>query len=64
MPAFSQLSDAELAAVLSHIRSTWGNAAPTIVPQQVTEGRERFPGRGPWQGGAELNATFPPDNGG
>lgn len=64
MPAFSQLSDAELAAVLSHIRSTWGNAAPAITSQQVTDGRDQFPGRGPWQGGAELDATFPRDNGG
>ena len=63
MPAFAQLSDAELAAVLSHIRSTWGNDAAPITPQQVADGRERFPARGPWQGGAELDAVFPPDNG-
>jgi mono/diheme cytochrome c family protein len=63
MPAFSQLSDPELAAVLTHIRSSWGNDAPPITPAQVAEGRIRFPDRaGPWQGGAELDATFPPDD--
>ena len=62
MPAFSQLSDAELAAVLSYIRSEWGNDAPAIRPQQIADGRTRFPDRGPWQGGTELDATFPRDN--
>jgi len=62
MPAFSQLSDAELAAVLTHIRSAWGNDAAPITVEQVAEGRTRFPDRaGAWQGGAELDATFPPD---
>lgn len=63
MPAFPQLSDAELAAALSYIRSDWGNDAPPITPEQVAAGRERFPDRGPWQGGAELDAVFPPDDG-
>jgi mono/diheme cytochrome c family protein len=63
MPAFPQLSDAELAAVLSYIRSDWGNDAPPITPEQVAEGRERFPDRGPWQGGAELDAAFPANDG-
>lgn len=59
MPAFSQLADAELAAVLTHIRSSWGNAAPALTAAQITLGRERFPDRiDAWQGGAELNAVF------
>ena len=62
MPAFPQLNDAELAAVLTYIRTEWGNAAPAITARQIAEGRERFPERGPWQGGAELNAVFPPDD--
>ncbi len=64
MPAFSQLSDVELAAVLSYIRSSWGNDAAPITTQQVVEGRARFPERGPWQGGDELDATFPRDDAG
>jgi mono/diheme cytochrome c family protein len=63
MPAFPQLSDAELAAVLSYIRSDWGNDAPPITPEQVAEGRDLYPDRGPWQGGAELDAVFPPGDG-
>lgn len=36
MPAFaSQLSDAEIAAVVDHERTSWGNAAPTVTPDQV-----------------------------
>ena len=30
MPGFSQLSDAEIAAVLTHVRSSFGNASPAI----------------------------------
>jgi mono/diheme cytochrome c family protein len=63
MPAFSQLTDDELAAVLTYIRQDWGNAGSAITADQVANGRDRFPGRGPWQGGAELNEVFPPDGG-
>ena len=60
MPAFGQLSDAELAAVLTYIRSAWDNDAAAISAQQVAAGRARYPdGRGPWQGGQELNDVFP-----
>ncbi len=38
MPAFAQLSDAESAGVLTHIRSTWGTrpkpSAPTLLLQK------------------------------
>ena len=62
MPAFPQLADAELAAVLSYIRSEWGNDAPAITPDQVSAGRERFPDRSaPWAGGEALDRMFPPD---
>ena len=65
MPAFSQLSDAELAAVLTHIRASWGNAASPITAEQVAEGRARYPnGRGPWNGGQELDDVFPADEAG
>ncbi len=64
MPAFSQLSDAELAAVLTHIRSNWGNSATPITADQVDQERQRYPeGRGPWNGGQELDDVFPPGEG-
>lgn len=60
MPAFDHLADGEIAAVLTHIRSTWGNDAPPISAAQVAEGRERFPERTTaWNGGEELDSVFP-----
>lgn len=59
MPAFAQLSDAELAAVLTHIRSSWGNDASAISAELIAEERGRYPeDRGPWNGGEELNDVF------
>ncbi len=64
MPAFPQLSDAELAAVLTYIRAEWGNSGTPITAEQIADGRERFPDRtAPWAGGAELDDVFPPDDG-
>jgi cytochrome c oxidase cbb3-type subunit 2 len=41
MPAFAQvLSDEEIAAVINHERTNWGNSAPTVTPQYVAERRE------------------------
>jgi cytochrome c553 len=40
MPPFGPtLSDADVAAVLSHIRGAWGNAAPVVSELQVLQGR-------------------------
>lgn len=64
MPAFPQLTDAELAAVLTHLRESWGNNGSPITAEQIAAGRALYPDRaGPWQGGAELDALFPPDGG-
>src|SRR5258708_21770629 len=38
MPVFNTLSDAEISAVLSYVRSQWGNAAPTVSPATVAAG--------------------------
>jgi mono/diheme cytochrome c family protein len=35
MPAFPQLSDVEIAAIVDHERTSWGNNAPTITPDDV-----------------------------
>jgi mono/diheme cytochrome c family protein len=58
MPAFKEkLSDAEIAAVASHIRSQWGNGAPPLDAALVTATRQATADRtGPWKGDAELNA--------
>lgn len=40
MPAFgSQLSDAQIAAVVDHERTSWGNHGPTVTPAQVSRDR-------------------------
>ena len=59
MPPFKdQLSDAELAAVLSHIRNQWGNGAAAINDTVVKQARGALAGRAdPWKGGEELKAA-------
>ena len=39
MPAFPQLSDADIAAIVDHERTSWGNNAPTITPDDVKRSR-------------------------
>ena len=40
MPAFGpQLSDEDVAAVINHERSSWGNHAPVVKPEDVTARR-------------------------
>lgn len=40
MPAFSDsLNDAEIAAILTHVRSHWGNNAPPVTAADVTAAR-------------------------
>ena len=49
MPPWQQLSDAELAAVLSYVRSSWGNSAGPISAADVAKERSATSGRGgPW----------------
>jgi mono/diheme cytochrome c family protein len=57
MPNFgAQLSDAEIAAVLTHVRGDWGNTAGAIGAQQVTAQRAATAQRHePWQGDADLS---------
>ena len=41
MPSFANdLSDAQIAAVLSYVRSAWGNHAPPIAPATVAAARK------------------------
>lgn len=50
MPGFgTRLSDAEIAAILSYIRTSWGHDADEIDPQDVADARQLYPAdRGPW----------------
>lgn len=44
MPGWAeQLSDVEVAAVVNHERTSWGNDAPTVTPDQVAQVRRRGP---------------------
>lgn len=53
-----QLSDREIAAVLTYIRSEWGHTATPIDPYSVASIRARYGDRGPWTP-YELLAEFP-----
>ena len=55
MPAWKTLSDDELAAVMTYIRTDWGNAAPAIKAATVKEQREATKAQaGPYEGGKAL----------
>lgn len=55
MPAWKSLSDDELAAVLTYIRSDWGNAAPPIKAETIKSQRELTKARTePYAGGASI----------
>lgn len=55
MPAFgSRLSDAEIAAILTYVRTSWDNEASEVTAGEVQEVRREYSGRTrPWSG-AEL----------
>jgi mono/diheme cytochrome c family protein len=56
MPGWSHLRDGEIAAVLTYIRSEWGNSAPAITEEFVKRSRAIAPARTvPWSPG-ELRA--------
>ncbi|AGW94350.1 MULTISPECIES: c-type cytochrome [Cupriavidus] len=58
MPAFgAQLADNELAAVLSYVRSNWGNSAPAVEPDALAAARQLSADqKAQWNGAAELRA--------
>jgi mono/diheme cytochrome c family protein len=60
MPAFGNLPDEEIAAVLTYVRSEWGNQAPAITAATVQSQREATKGQvGAYNGGAALAALKP-----
>jgi hypothetical protein len=51
------LSDADIAAVASHVRSSFGNKSPAVTADAVKAERAKLGSRTtPWAGGAELEA--------
>lgn len=57
MPAWKSLSDDELAAVLTYIRSDWGNAAPPIKAETIKIQRELTKARTePYVGGSSIKS--------
>ncbi|MES2099638.1 MAG: cytochrome c [Pseudomonadota bacterium] len=56
MPAFAQLGDAELAAVLSHVRSAWSNKAAAIKADLIAAERKASARTTPFAGSDELKA--------
>jgi hypothetical protein len=58
MPAWgNQLSDEEIAAVITHVRQSWSNDASEVVADEVQRVREATEGRtDPWTA-EELNAN-------
>jgi mono/diheme cytochrome c family protein len=58
MPPFGhQLSDAEIAAVASYVRASFGNTSPAVTADAVKTERAKLGKRSkPWAGGAELQA--------
>ena len=60
MSAFQSLGDDEIAAVLSYIRSDWGNAAPPVSAAAVQAQREATKGQtAEYAGGDALKALAP-----
>ena len=41
MASFKQLSDTDLAAVLSYTRNSWGNKAGEVQPSEIRQARNR-----------------------
>lgn len=56
MPAFNQLSDAELAGLASYVRSSWSNQAAPVKEPVVAQERKTSTRTAPFEGGAALKA--------
>jgi mono/diheme cytochrome c family protein len=56
MPPFPQLSDAELAAVLGHVRSAWSNKSAPPKAELIEKERKQSSRKVPFSGGDELKA--------
>ena len=59
MPAFGQLGDAQLAAVLSHVRSAWSNKSAPLKAELIEKERKANVRTTPFSSGDELKALAP-----
>lgn len=60
MPPFGRLSDAEVAALASHVRTSFGNVGSAVTEADVALVRDATTSRsGPWAGGAALREAYP-----
>ena len=57
MPAQNTLDDRQVAAVLSYVRSEWGNSSPPVMPEAVTTLREQYKDHPAWTA-ADLEAVL------
>lgn len=57
MPPFGQLSDAELAALATYVRSNWSNKAEAIEPALFEKERQAITRTTPFDGGDDLKAA-------
>lgn len=57
-PQGMTLDDRKIAAVLTYVRSEWGNDAPEVSPETVAAMREKYAGHAPWTA-ETLNAEIP-----
>jgi len=58
MPAFAQLGDAELTAVLSHVRGAWSNRSPPLPAELIEKVRKENPRAMPFASGDEVKVQF------
>lgn len=56
MPSFGHLGDAELAAVLSHVRGAWTNKSAPLQAELIGRERKATTRKTPFSGGDELKA--------
>jgi mono/diheme cytochrome c family protein len=55
MPSFAaKLKNEQVAAVLSHLRSSWGNASPALAAETVAKVRAEASNNAPFAGDKEL----------
>ena len=58
-PQGAVLNDVQLAAILSHVRSSWGNQETSVKPSEVARVREKLVGRSRPYGANELRLEYP-----
>jgi mono/diheme cytochrome c family protein/glucose/arabinose dehydrogenase len=61
MTSFKQLSDDEIAAVLTYVRNTFGNSAPMVSPTKVKQVREATKNQPSFYAPADLLKEHPHD---